>query len=256
MGPLIRAPRTFFGKGPEQIGSGVKKMIGWSENVASALARLTKAAPHFGARGFFVTAGKEVELIEATDHAHFPLDARPCFREVGVASHANGRESFNRIHAHCQSGLQHRHQFAAEMVDDALAGALGGCNQGRVVRSYKSVEHAGRDHAGRCVSSSHFEKIESRTRQGFDEAHLPALKNPQQFVNPFGVVVGLHDQALCADQAACVLPAAGLAKYIKATNMTAYDAPLAEFARGPVHRIYIAMGRRRKRRSDQYRVFA
>ena len=62
-------------------------------------------------------------------------------------------------------------------------------------------------------------------------------------MHPAGIVVRFHDHPLRADDAAGVLPGAGLAEDVEAADVPAHQRTLAVFVRNAVHRRHVALGR-------------
>ena len=71
----IRGFLRLICKGVQQLWVGLEKVVGWAQNVASALTRFRKAAANLGAGLFLSTILKEVELVETAYHTNLAADA-------------------------------------------------------------------------------------------------------------------------------------------------------------------------------------
>ena len=68
------------------------------------------------------------------------------------------------------------------------------------------------------------------------------MQDAQEFVHPFGIVVGFHNQPLDAHQARGILPCARLTETVKAADVPPDQAALSKRLRLPVHRLHVAFG--------------
>ena len=137
-------------------------------------AGFTKAPADLGAGGFGFAARKEVKLIEPADHAGPAADARFGHGEVGVAPHAGGREGLDGIRLQIDNGPDHRHDLSADVIDDALAGAVGGLDQLGIIGPYEGLEETRRNHARGRVSAAQLEDVVARAGLIVDDvAELP-----------------------------------------------------------------------------------